>query len=155
MKKTVFLLVVLLSLSVSLFSQDVFRTGKNCIHLGGGFRSIGIETYGANLSYERSVYEIPNIGYIGVELMGEVLFPENEISPIATLRAVYHAGFFRTKVLDIYSGLGVAFALSEPSLVHPDLFLGFRFLPKHSKVGFFAEGAYYGSNVRAGVCFLW
>jgi hypothetical protein len=155
MKKIKLVIVILFALNCSVLGQDVFRTGKNCIHLGGGFRSIGIDTYGANLSYERSVYEIPYIGYIGVELMGEVLFPESEISPIATLRAIYHAGFFRTKVLDIYSGLGVAFAPSERSLVHPDIFLGFRFLPKHSKVGFFAEGAYYGSNVRAGVCFLW
>jgi len=155
MKKIKLAIVILFALNCSVFGQDVFRTGKNCIQLGGGFRSIGIYTYGANLSYERSVYKIPNIGYIGVELMGEVLFPDAEISPIATLRAVYHAGYFRTKVLDIYSGLGVAIAPSEPSLVHPDLFLGLRFLPKHSKVGFFAEGAYYGANVKAGVCFLW
>jgi hypothetical protein len=155
MKKMIFFIGVLISLSSSAFSQDVFRTGKNCFHLGGGFKSIGIMTYGANVSFERSFYKIPDIGYIGVELMGEVLFPDREISPIASLRAVYHAGFFRTKVFDIYSGLGVAFAFSEPTLIHPDLFLGFRYLPKHSKIGFFVEGAYYGANVKAGVSFLW
>ncbi len=155
MKKCLIIPVVIFFSINNGFAQDVFRTGKTAIHIGGGFRSIGIDTYGANLSIERSVYKIPYIGYIGVDLTGEVLFPEGNISPIATLRAAYHAGFFRTKVLDIYSGLGVSFAPKERYLIHPDLFLGFRFVPKHSKVGFFAEGAYYGANVKAGLCILW
>jgi hypothetical protein len=154
MKKMIVTVVIMIALHSINFGQDVFRTGKNGIHLGGGYRNLGIAAFGADLSFERSIYKIPDIGYLGIGINGEVIFSESELTPIGSLRAIYHAGFYRSRVLDVYSGLGICIAPTVKPVVIPDIFIGFRYLPKHSKIGFFGEAAYYGTNLKLGVCFI-
>jgi hypothetical protein len=154
MKKFLFLIIILLSLNSIQYGQDVFRTGKNGINLGGGFRNLGIQAFGANLSYEHSFYKMKDIGYLAAGLSGEVIFSEGALSPIASLRFIYHAGFYRSRVLDVYAGLGGCIAPKEEYMLHPDIFVGFRYLPKHSKIGFFGEASYYGTNLKLGVCYV-
>jgi hypothetical protein len=154
LKNVLAVILILFTVQFS-FSQDVFRKGNNALHLGGGYRTIGLEAYGANFSYERSVFQIRKLGYIGVGLTSDLLFLESDIDASGTLRIIYHAGFFRTKVLDIYSGVGVATAPTEKYLFHPDIFLGFRYVFKNSNFGFFSEMGYYASNYKLGVCVVW
>ncbi len=144
-------------------AQDVFRKGKTGINIGGGLRTIGEAAYGGNFSLERSVHRITRLGYIGIALNGDVLVPiegamTGEIVPSATFRTIYHAGFFRTKVLDVYSGVGIAIAkkeTSEAQLFHPDIFLGFRSkFSRTSKVAFFAELGYFAANYKVGLSFI-
>ncbi|MCF6366980.1 MAG: hypothetical protein L3J35_12365 [Bacteroidales bacterium] len=156
LKKTLLLGLILVTIQLS-FGQDVFRKSKNGINIGGGYRTIGVDAYGGNFSFERSVYEIKHFGYVGVALSSDILVTE-KIIPSATLRVAYHAGFFRTKVLDIYAGTGLAFADKETSkstYINPDAFLGFRYVFRHSNFGLFSEMSLYGANYRAGICFVW
>jgi len=161
-KKILLLGLFVLTIQFS-FGQDVFRKGKTGIDIGGGFRTIGNSAYGGNFRIERSVSKIMRIGYLGIGVNGDLLIPIEgdmigKIIPSATLRATYHAGFFRTKVLDVYSGVGIAASKKETPvsyLFHPDIFLGFRTkFSKSGKVGFFAELGYFAANYKAGLCFI-
>lgn len=161
-KKVLLFSLLILTIQFS-FGQDVFRIGKTGIDIGGGFRTIGNAAYGGNLRFERSVSKIGRIGYLGLGLNGDLLIPIEgdmigEMIPSATFRAAYHAGFFRTKVLDIYSGVGLAIAKRETPaahLFHPDIFLGFRSkFSRSRKAGFFAELSYFGANYKAGIFFI-
>jgi len=149
------LLILIIQFS---FGQDVFRLKKTGINIGGGIRTIGVSTYGGNFAIERSVSKVGRIGYLGVSIDGEVLVPNGVIIPSATLRTTYHAGFFRTKILDVYSGVGLAIAKKETPaahLFHPDIFLGFRSkFSRTSKAGFFLELGYFAANYKAGICFI-
>ncbi len=158
-KKTILISILLLLFQFS-FGQDVFRKGKTGINIGAGYRALGDVAIGGNFSIERSVYEIKRFGYVGIDLTTDVLrtIEGEEIIPSGTFRTLYHAGFFRTNVLDIYSGLGVAIAkknTEKSTLLHPDIFLGFRVkFSKKSKLGFFGEFGYYAANYKAGLCFI-
>lgn len=145
------------------FGQDVFRKGKIGIDIGGGFRTIGNAAYGGNFRIERSVSKLMRIGYIGIGVNGDLLIPIEgdmlgKMIPSATVRTTYHAGFFRTKILDVYSGVGIAIAKKETPvsyLVHPDIFLGFRSkFSRNSKAGFFLELGYFAANYKAGFSFI-
>lgn len=154
-KKTFLLSLILLTVQFS-FGQDVFRKGNTGINIGGGYRTIGVEAYGGNIGIERSVYKIYGLGYIGVGLNSDILVAD-KIIPSGTFRVAYHAGFFRTKVLDIYAGGGIAFAQKESpesTLFNPDAFLGFRYKIKKSNFGFFSEMSLYGANYKVGICFI-
>jgi len=168
LKKTLLLGLILVTVQLS-FGQDVFRKGKNGINIGGGVRLIGANAYGGNFNFERSVYEIKHFGYIGIGLNAGVLYTDaaineddvlgtDEIIPSGTLRIAYHAGFFRTKVLDVYAGTGLAFAdkkSGKSTYINPDAFLGFRYVFRQSNFGLFSEMSLYDANFRAGISFVW
>ena len=161
-KKILLLGLFVLTIQFS-FGQDVFRLKKTGIDIGAGFRTIGNAAYGGNFRLERSVSKIRRIGYLGLGLNGDLLIPiegsmTGQMIPSATFRVSYHAGFFRTKVLDVYSGVGLAIAKKETPaahLIHPDIFLGFRSkFSRTSKAGFFAELSYFAANYKLGLCFI-
>jgi len=140
------------------FGQNVFRKGKTGINLGGGIRTIGIFSYGGNLSLERSIYKINNTGDIGVGLNGEILFVNGIRIESGSMRVAYHTSFFRNRFFDLYSGIGVAISKKETqvsSLFYPDAFLGFRYkFKRKGKIGLFGELEYFGANFKAGICFI-
>ena len=154
-KKTLLFAILLFSLHIS-FGQDVFRKGKNAVAFGGGYKILGTGAPAVNASYERSISTIRDIGYFGAGLYADMLFIEDEISPVITARTAFHFGTYRTKHADVYAGLGVAFAPLEDTNFYPDVFVGSRFkLNKKKKFGLFTEVGYYATNIRVGVCWIW
>ncbi len=153
-KKTLLFAILFFTLQIS-FGQDVFRKGKNAVSFGGGYKILGTGAPAVNASYERSLSTIRDIGYLGAGLYAVMLFVEDEISPVITARTAFHFGTYRTKHVDVYAGLGVAFVPMEDTHFFPDVFVGSRFkLNKKKKFGLFTEVGYYATNIRVGVCWI-
>jgi hypothetical protein len=154
-RKTLVFAIFLFSVHV-VFGQYVFMKNYTGIDLGAGYRTIGIEAPGATLNIERGLVQIKKKGAIAAGIRANIIFPaDRDIEPSVTLRGTYHVGLFRTKIVDLYTGIGVAFDLEEGHHFHPDTFAGARFkFDKHSKFGVFTEIAYYGTNFNAGISMI-
>ncbi len=156
-KKALILVSLLFSVHL-VFGQYVFMKKYTGIDIGVGYRTIGTDKPGITFNIERGIKQIPRVGAIAVGLRANVLFDidgNDDPEPSATLRTTYHLGLFRTKIVDLYTGIGVAFDLEEGHHIHPDTFVGARYkFDKHSKFAFFTEIAYYGTNYNAGLSMI-
>jgi len=150
-------LLTALIFTISIVSgQNVFLKGKNAFTIGGGYRTIGTEVPSVNASFEHSFKTFRDIGHLAAGLYADVLMKEDTISPVGTLRGSFHLGFFRTKIMDPYFGVGLAVAPVEKTLFHPDAYVGCRFkLNRKKRFGLFTEVGYYGANLRLGACWIW
>ncbi len=156
-KKTLILVSLLFSVQF-MFGQYVFLKNYTGIDIGGGLRTIGIDAPGVTFNIERGVVQIARVGAIAVGARANVIFPkESDIEPSITLRTTYHIGLFRTKIVDLYTGVGVAVDLEAGHHFHPDTYVGARYkFNRHSKYkyAFFTEIAYYGTNYNMGLSMI-
>ncbi len=159
-KKTLFLVSFLFSVHF-MFGQYVFMKKYTGIDLGAGYRTIGIGVQGpgVNFNIERGFMQIRQVGAIAAGLRANAVFPlsQNKIEPSLTLRGTWHVGLFRTKIVDLYTGSGIAFDLEKGHHFHPDGFVGARYkFNNHtkSKAALFTELAYYGTNYNIGLSMI-
>ncbi len=138
------------------FGQEIFRKGQNAVTFGGGYKIIGTMAPAVNVSFERSIFTKREKGSVGIGLFAEMLFTDSVMSPVVTVRTAFHLGSYRTKLIDPYIGIGLAFAPQETTNFYPDVFIGSRFkFNNKKKFGLFAEAGFYSTNIRAGVCWIW
>ena len=155
-KKALILVSLLFSVHF-VFGQYVFMKKYTGIDIGAGYRTIGDDKPGVTVNIERGILQIRRVGAIAVGLRTNVLFDiagDDDLESSATLRTTYHVGLFRTKIVDLYTGVGFAFDFTDNG-IHPDTFVGARYkFDKHSKFAFFTEVAYYGTNYNAGLSMI-
>ncbi|NPA67433.1 MAG: hypothetical protein GXO50_02370 [Chlorobi bacterium] len=158
-KKTLILGLILLSAHFT-FGQYVFMKKYTGIDIGAGYRTIGIGIAGpgVTLNVERGFMQIRRVGALAAGLRTNLIFPaDSDMEPSVTLRGTYHLGLFRTKTVDLYTGVGIAVDTEDGDHFHPDTFVGARFkLDRHTKSKFalFSEVSYYGTNYNAGISWI-
>ena len=159
-KKTLILVSFLFSVQF-MFGQYVFMKKYTGIDLGAGYRTIGLGVQGPGVHFniERGLVQIRKVGSLAAGLRANAVFPlgKDIVEPSLTLRGTYHVGLFRTKIVDLYTGAGVAFDLEQGHHVHPDTFVGARYkFDNHtkSKAALFTEVSYYGTNYNIGLSMI-
>ncbi len=158
MVKKILFLVSFIFASQFLFGQYVFMKKYTGIDIGGGYRTIGINAPGITFNIERGLVQIRKVGAVAAGVRANVVFPAGEdIEPSLTFRGTYHVGLFRTKIVDLYTGGGIAVDLEEGNHFHPDMFVGARYkFDNHTKsrMALFTEIAYYGTNYNIGLSMI-
>ncbi len=169
MIKKLFLSVIVVLFTSSIFAQGNFNKGDKALNIGigiGDAYGYGFSVIPAfNGSFEAGIVDIPNVGVIGVGgFVGTKINPQTNVVYVHSVvsgRAAFHFQFFDTGDFDLYAGLGTGLEFWNANFDYDpydysgsglfwEEFAGARWM-KNDKFGFFAEVGYGVSFLKAGI----